>query len=418
MNRLKEKVILIIALALAMYLAAGPALAQPEPKLKVLSYNVWGIVGAKQRTLRAVAIGKKIAELDPDVVAIQEAFNYRHRDILFDSMKEAGYEWEDSVYFRDMYGSGILLISKYPMEKVLYEPYRLTGGPFYIEWLGGKGIAHVRLDTPWGLLDFFDTHAIARMDRIFDEDGNFIPGDRHQPDRLLNMYQIDRYVRGQRNRLGRSVLVAGDYNVSPQMLEYDFLKAKSGFESAYEAVHPGENQSTYSLDNNWVTLEASRIDHVMFKNYDGEAGFWLKPTEARVELMDPFTSPKKKQVEEVNYSDHFAMYAEFEVVTDGQVTPSQPGLINDFCDCEACSLTGYCDGTLDLNEANIKCWQNYALDVYARAYQEQDRNNPLLIPMAEIIAGGGDDKKVIFSPEAIEKMEKLGCKCQCVAGLR
>jgi len=378
------------------------------PRIKVLTFNVWHIVTAKEQAIRAVAIGRKIAELDPDIVAFEEAFNQRRRKILFENLEKGGYEIADYRYVRYVYGSGLLLISKYPILKVRFEPYRVIGGAANIEWLAGKGIIHARLKTPHGPIDFFHTHAIARMTDVFDEDGNYIPGDPQVNDRILHMYQIDRFVRGQRGQRTRSTIAAGDFNVSPEMLEYRLLSAITGFDNSHDRANPERNPSTYSTENIYVTQECSRIDHVFYKNYEGAEGFWVHPAESRVEMMDKFTSPES--METINYSDHYALYTEFEVITDKYdicgFALSTEGTTPSPDKCASCLWDGYDDGTLKLHANNIDDWRSMALSTIGAAWYKQDRKNSLIPLMAEIVTSS-PGTEFTLDGETREELEKL-----------
>jgi hypothetical protein len=229
------------------------------------------------------------------------------------------------------------------------------------------------------------------------------------------MYQIDRFVRDHRNPHARSIIAAGDFNVSPEMPEYRFLMAKTGFESSFEVLHPGENPSTFSKEDVWVTDEFSRIDHIFFKNFAGGAGFWLKPVESRVEMNEKFVSPKDKR--EINYSDHYGLWTEFEVITDGSaITPSPEGAMPWPCRCGECPLNGYAAGEITLTSENYRTWQNAALAEYARAYEKHDRHDRLLIPLAEIVAAdpAAGPVKVRVPLDDQERLSKDICDGLCV----
>ncbi len=406
--------VLFMAAAFSVLAASLPAAAEDDDRFSVLTYNIWGIAGAKQRMVRAEAIGRKLAALDPDIIALEEAFEYRHREVLMKSLEDAGYEITDWRYFRRVYGSGLLFISKYPILESRFEPYRVIGGAADIEWLGGKGLAYLTLDTPWGTLEFVHTHAIARMTPVFDPQGAFIEGDPKQPDRLLHMYQIDRFTRGQRRALGRSVIAAGDFNVSPEMLEYDMLMALTGFENSFDALHPGENPSTFSVKNVFVDDDYSRIDHVFYKNHEGQLGFWVRPVESRVEFVEQFTSPKDDR--EINYSDHYGLLTVFEAVTEeGGVSPSPKGIEPVTCECACCEARQVDGEAVTIEQGQLAAWHEVARDVFNEAYDEQDRRNELLVPMAKVLAADESALPVtVVVPQGYRKqLERICCSAEC-----
>jgi len=383
------------------------------PVIKVLTFNTWEIISAKERETRAAAMGKRVAELDPDIISIQEMFEERHRKIFLQSLADHGWKPAGSAYFNRLYGSGILFLSKYPILSITFEAYRVNAPWYDIERIGGKGLAHLLLDTPYGRLDYFITHAISRTPAIFDDDGNFIPGDPRQVDRILQMYQIDRFVRALRAPRGRSLIMSGDFNVSPEMLEYPFLVRLTGFESSFELLNPGQNPSTFCKKTDmWVTDEFSRIDHIFFKNFEGQDGFWLRPVLSRVEMTEKFKAPDGR---EYNYSDHYGLYSEFEVVTDpAAVKPSPAGLTRNLNACAACAAAASAGDAIALTAENAPAWDDYALWVLGDAYRRKDRTSPLVIPMAEIIAAdaaGGATVKL--SDPARAELKKTRCPQDC-----
>jgi len=252
------------------------------------------------------------------------------------------------------------------------------------------------------------------MTRAFDAEGKYMPGDPKQVDRLLHMYQIDRFVRTHKSRFGRSIIVAGDFNVSPEMLEYQFLVKKTGFENSFDALHPGENPSTFSTENIYVDDEYSRIDHVFFKNYEGTQGFLVRPVESRLEMVERFANPKN--MKDINYADHYAVWTEFEVVADeGAVPPSPEGVLPGTCDCEECPMEGYSDGVIELSAANFQRWEDLALAEFRESFKKQKRENRLLIPMAEIVAAhpAAEPKKIQIPEEQRTKFEDEVCGASC-----
>ena len=67
----------------------GAPIPDAGPWIDVLTFNIWNIIGAQDAKVRAVAIGRKIAELDPDLVAFEEAFDQSKRQLLIDNLKKA-----------------------------------------------------------------------------------------------------------------------------------------------------------------------------------------------------------------------------------------------------------------------------------------------------------------------------------------
>jgi endonuclease/exonuclease/phosphatase family metal-dependent hydrolase len=405
MSKRRMRVKIGVLLVAAFIFSSFQTGAQGPPSLKVMSYNIWGIIGAKERDIRTYAIGRKIAELDPDIVAIQEAFEKKHRDILFEALHDKGYELKDWRYFRYRYGSGILLLSKFPVEEVLFEPYRVNAPWKDIERLGGKGVAYARLRTPWGPLDFFLTHVIARMTPLMNESGEYVDTDPKKNDRLVQIYQLDRFVRNQRSKYGRAVIAAGDFNISPQMLEYKLLVSLTGFENSFDKVNPGEDPSTYSAQNRYATGEYFRIDHIFYKNYQAERGFWIEPISSNIVMDDGFSHPETMEI--IPYSDHYGVLTEFRVHEGpGAVGPSPSGVTPLPCFEKEC-VQAHEDGRIKLDPHNFPVWQSFAHHVFSEVLGEKDRENPLILPMARIMAMEQvtADEEIFISEEAESELQ-------------
>lgn len=386
--------------------------AGTAPTLKVLTFNVWGIIGAKERRPRAEAIGRELAKLNPDVIALEEAFESPEQDLILDGLKKGGYPVADYRYFRHLYGSGVFFISRFKIESALFESYRVNCCWSDLERLGGKGIAYLLLQTPYGPLEVFHTHALSRTPKIFDDEGNFIPGDPKQIHRLLEMYQIDRFVRAHHNPRIRSFIAVGDFNVSPEMLEYQFLVSLAGFESSFEVVHPGENPSTFSKNDNWVKDDFSRIDHIFFKNFPGLEGFWVQPVDSKVVLDETITDPKT--LRPINLSDHYGLMTEFSVIQTGDAPASPLGVVPLKCPCDFCPLDGYTAGAITLTADNLPRWRNLALQIFREDYDQRDVNDPLLMPMAELVAKTpGEEPLQVQIPDAGQDPLRARIAKQC-----
>jgi len=311
---------LIQLLILGLLSTSWAARAEEAKTIRVLQYNVWGIFSSKDKSFRMSESAKAIAALDPDIIALEEAFARKSRKQIVEGLKAAGYPVAGWHYWHKPYGSGVMLITKHPIESLAFEKYQVKSPPFNMEHYAGKGMAHAVLQTPHGPLDFYLTHVLSRTPAIFDEQGEFIPGDPFQVDRILQMYQIDQYVHQTRNPMGRSFIAAGDWNVSPEMLEYHALRKLTGFENSFDLLHPGENPSTFSKNNTFVTEDFSRIDHIFYKNFPGDQGFWVKPIESRVVFQEKVEDPKGK---EINLSDHYGLLTIFKVVDQASPSPDR-----------------------------------------------------------------------------------------------
>lgn len=399
----------ILALAFLLGLRTGSTRAEESaPSLRVLTYNIWGIFNAEYRRLRFAQIPAEIIKLNPDVVCLQECFRGRDLRAIADGLRRLGYPLE-TVYQKELrYGSGVVIFSRYPAERLEYKPYRIKGAVYSYERHAGRGVAHARLTTPAGPVEFFCTHAMPRMNLIFDEQGNYLDGDPKQDDRLLQMVEIHQLVERMAAPDAASVIVVGDFNVSPEMLEYHLLLRAGDFHSSFDELHPAENPSTYTRANEFAPVEASRLDHILFRNEPGETGFRLVPVESRVVCNEPVEVPKLAR--SIPLSDHYGLFTVFALKRPAEIPP----------DSEPPSTTGLRSadyylpqiqaGVIELNAENQEAWESLALAVLEDAIARAKRRSPLIRPAAELLTEwpeGKDPQRVELDPRQRAALEKF-----------
>ncbi|WP_395740170.1 endonuclease/exonuclease/phosphatase family protein [Prosthecobacter sp.] len=185
MKRLLKRLILTL-LTSALLIAAAMAwnvyhTAIPEPttfakvtpppaftplRLRVVTWNLWGIFGfTPRRAERMQVIAREIVKLNPDIVGFQEVFVQADRDLLTTALREAGLP--HSRYFSSgLVGSGLLLVSRFPIESDGFIRYADGGRPEAVhhgDWWAGKGLSLSTLRLPDGSpLYIANTHMHAR----------------------------------------------------------------------------------------------------------------------------------------------------------------------------------------------------------------------------------------------------------------
>src|SRR5690606_37765088 len=123
-----------------------------------------------------------LARADLDVVAIQEAWLPADRRTLIAGAAQGGLI-HARTYNPALAGSGLMILSRWPVVESGFTPYLLNGDPFTPDFYAPKGIAHARLDAPFGPLDGYTTHALAQHSNIGGED-------RYRPHRLEQTQQF------------------------------------------------------------------------------------------------------------------------------------------------------------------------------------------------------------------------------------
>jgi len=365
-----------------------PAPPPPPPireRINILTFNIFDPFFGPNREARVAAIPAAIMALSPrpDVILLLEAFKEEHRESIIAELKRLGYPVVTAHYEKRQYGTGILLISRLPLEHYDYTPYRVAGALYDPERWAGKGVLHFRLTTPDGPLELFATHPIARFKYLYDDSGRHVDRDRKTIDRLLQMETIARVMDEQAGPDARSVVLAGDLNVSPDMWEYQYLLARAGLLDSYALIHPGEKASTYSTENTFNDKDWSRIDHVLYRNRPGDRGFWLAPVQAQICLRDPIVIAGKPSC----LSDHFGVLGSFELVTEpGQAPMSLAGRPTSWGGTRSAGdLVGK---SIQLTPENAAAWQSWAVEVMERADRMYNRFDERVIPAARVVIAG------------------------------
>ena len=145
-------------------LKAPPAPFAKTMEIKLITFNIHDLyVASKNRPERMVGIAKKLRELDPDFVGIQEAFIKKDREILLKELEGSRLKY-NHYYPSATVGSGLMALSAYPIRENFY--YRYTRNGFWYrfmhgDWWAGKGVALTRIEVGDGFVDIYDTHAHA-----------------------------------------------------------------------------------------------------------------------------------------------------------------------------------------------------------------------------------------------------------------
>jgi sphingomyelin phosphodiesterase 2 len=130
--------------------------------VNVATFNVWGLVTAKDRSTRIDAISRYFTKnpRELDILCLQEVWmadDYR-------TLRAAlSLEFPHAHYFKSgVVGSGLAVFSKYPIREAWWKGFTLAGKANRIfdgDWYAGKGIGAVRVNHPVaGDLDIFNTH--------------------------------------------------------------------------------------------------------------------------------------------------------------------------------------------------------------------------------------------------------------------
>jgi endonuclease/exonuclease/phosphatase family metal-dependent hydrolase len=223
--------------------APGDRLRQNDT-LRVMTYNVWGIPTSSDRQARMLAIGRQLAAMNLDIVGLQECWLEDDRARVLAGLMGSDLS-HSHFYPSGLMGSGLMLLSRFPIVDVGFHRYSLNGLPLKIpevDYYGGKGIGYACLDTPHGEIAVFNTHIIARYAEGED--------DLFRAHRAAQGYEFARYVDAQAN--GRPVIALGDFNVSPGVIGYQLVSVLGELSNCYEVVHGSESPVGGNIDHVFV----------------------------------------------------------------------------------------------------------------------------------------------------------------------
>ncbi|MCP4007550.1 MAG: hypothetical protein GY725_25500 [bacterium] len=268
-------------------------------QLRVLTLNVWGLPEPVSTDLagRMRRIGEAFPRLDADVVALQEVWTQGAREQLAAAGQRAGYVhvWHRSAALG---GSGLMLLSRLPLQNARFEPYSLAGLPQRVQhadYYGGKGFVQVEIVTPAGALRLFNTHLHARYSAPQ-------APDEYRGQRSAQAVELAAAVR----EIREPAIVVGDLNLSEGAPEYRILLGLSGLRDT--AAELDSRRDTAGADDPTRAPGSSggkRIDFVLAR--DGEQN-----GAAPVALRRVFDEDFEKRRQSPLYSDHCGLLADIE----------------------------------------------------------------------------------------------------------
>jgi sphingomyelin phosphodiesterase 2 len=134
-------------------------------EINVITLNCWGLKYlAKYRRERLAEIGKRIAAAEPvpQIVGLQECWTQEDYQSIRNATKHIlpfG-----KFYHSGIFGGGLAILSKWPVEESSMWRYPLNGRPtafFRGDWFVGKGVACARIRYGSGsrdVVEVFTTH--------------------------------------------------------------------------------------------------------------------------------------------------------------------------------------------------------------------------------------------------------------------
>jgi sphingomyelin phosphodiesterase 2 len=264
--------------------------------LRVMTLNMWGIrFVSADIDARFDALAERLnAADDIDVVGLQEVWADAPRKRLLKSVAD---QYPHQADFQTNHGrSGLAILSRHPfVGQPRFIPFPKTGKwwkPWTGEWLGGKGIGVVQVETVPGPAWIFVTHLHACY-------ANGAPGACDSDDEygFYRGHQLET-LRSTVNQIaaGEPALILGDFNFTTGSKYYRALTTNG--------VYPPTDH-----DPAWERVEEpdvadKRIDFVWVR--PGKGGSWQTIKPARTVFTEPVSSSNGTLVP---LSDHCAVAA-------------------------------------------------------------------------------------------------------------
>ena len=205
-------------------------------ELNIISYNCWGLKYiSKNRRERMSEIGRRLAvtKPQPDIVGLQECWTQEDYKNIREQVRHVlPY---GKFYYSGIFGGGLAILSRYPIEESSMTPYRLNGRPtafFRGDWYVGKGVASAKVRIGPGVKDVvevFTTHLHAPYEAE--------PNDSYLCHRTAQAWDMAKILRGAADR-GHLALALGDFNMVPLSLAHRLLTAHSPVKDTWRELHP------------------------------------------------------------------------------------------------------------------------------------------------------------------------------------
>ena len=205
-------------------------------ELNLISYNCLGLKYISHfRKERLVEIGRRLVLVSPspDIVGLQECWTQEDYNAIREQTKHIlPY---GKYYFSGIFGGGLAILSKWPIEESNMIRYPLNGRPtafFRGDWYVGKGVACARIRfgrSPGDVAEVLCTHLHAPYERE--------PNDSYLCHRTAQAWEIAKLMRGAAER-GNLVLALGDFNMLPLSLAHQLITAHAPVKDAWRVLHP------------------------------------------------------------------------------------------------------------------------------------------------------------------------------------
>jgi endonuclease/exonuclease/phosphatase family metal-dependent hydrolase len=245
-------------LALLAVLVAAPAARAEEPvRLRVLTWNVWGLPAfSTNLEARIAALPAAIAKLDPDVVLLQEIWAESDGLVVKEGLERHGYRYASHLAHTESGMTGLFTASKFPLKQIGFLPFasgRIGHSIWHLEWIASKGVGSFLVQTPLGEVQIQNTHLQAQYET-----------DAYDAERLSQVSEIALMQRGP----AAPLILGGDFNTGSEELPRKALLDLIALRDTTPSPRPdtifvrdGTNVAVHLVESREMPIEAVRLDN-------------------------------------------------------------------------------------------------------------------------------------------------------------
>jgi endonuclease/exonuclease/phosphatase family metal-dependent hydrolase len=265
--------------------------------LKVLSYNIYAL------PLVASKISERVGEIPNghlngyDVIAFQEAFSSDRNGMLAALASQYPYQtYVPKIPYNgiNVYDSGVLFISRYPITRVAHYIYPDCSGT---DCFADKGVIYVEVIKGGKAYHITNTHAAS-----FDTD-------EARALRQVQFQQIRALTNAQNIPASEALLFAGDMNVNKLKFPGDYAQMLANF-NATDPVSTGHDATFDPRINTLSQAYGSGGDLVEYLDYVLSANDHRQPIQSRNDVRI-FRSGAAAVFHTRDLSDHFPVLGDF-----------------------------------------------------------------------------------------------------------
>ncbi|KAG2232951.1 hypothetical protein INT48_008044, partial [Thamnidium elegans] len=195
---------------------------------------------SKNRRVRLQAIAHSLSSCPYDIITLQEVWVQEDYQYILDKVKHSlPYA---KYFYSGALGSGLAILSRYPIISTAYHRYALNGKPLKLlhsDYYVGKGCGTALVKHPaLGYLEIFNTHLHA----------GYGPKDQYKAHRASECWQLA-YLLRHSAAMGRHIIMSGDFNSIPTSFNYKLIRHHGFMSDSWLQVHGKPDIDKFDMDN-------------------------------------------------------------------------------------------------------------------------------------------------------------------------